>query len=202
MNTNINSTNQNIQSNPNKKFFKGAGQFDKHRSTFRWLIYLETGKVLDGYSCGKYSEEPQDKIFLLESVMLRLYRSGYWKASKCLYIEWYLQDIYGEKSNDELITVTTPTEYKFGTCEKYVHNERLQKFMRRFYESIKSGKVSDQLRDRPVRITEKDKFSVSHKRFNTSVELVNYCAELKKFYPEGLVRDFYYKYIAKYSLDV
>jgi len=192
-----------MQSTPNSKNdrrpFPGQARFTRSDSTFRWKIYCtgHSGKVtvLDGYSKGTQHREPDDKIYLLEGTMIRLWRSGYWKPDK-IKIEWYENDLLGIE--DHLVLTTTPTSYHFGTSGKYCTNERLIKFMAKFYEAHRRNEVSNAIRGKAWRQKDNSVFDLSAHRFKNNEELVRYTLGLAvKGYAQGRIEHFYIQYTQK-----
>jgi hypothetical protein len=184
-----------------KKYFPGTGKFDKINSTFRSKIYFNsTQKVptLDGYSKGLLQQkEPDDKIAMLESWIVRLYNSGYLRSDKTLKIEFYVKSFLDNK--DELFLILEPLQFRI-VHDKYIMNERLNKFLMRFYTHVKSGNpVTKELVDSRIRIEEDEIFSVAKKRFENVEELTAWCIQkVKEGFPEGIVKGFHYKYYEKY----
>lgn len=181
---------------PPKKTFPGAGKFDPINSTYKHEIYLTTGRKLTGYSKSLLFPEMQDKIVLLERVILRLFNNGY--LSKSDKIEFYLKNL---TTTDDLILTLFPTSYTFGNnATQLIFNERFNQFIEKFYLGIKSkNMVTKDLTHYPITKEQEQIFSLDYKRFKTERELINFITQKQK---EGHEREycmhFYRAYKEKY----
>jgi len=186
---------ENAKPKPN---FKGAGEFDPINSTYKHQIYLINGKILTGYSKSKYYAEKQDKIVLLEDIVLRLYNKGYLQPDKTKEIVFYSIDTLTRQS-EEVITLT-PKDYSFGSNPKFTLNERLCQFFKRFYIQLNERKfITKDIKHRPITQHEQQIFDLTRKRFATIEQLHEFV--LKQFqngYPQGLVMGFYDQYRSKW----
>jgi hypothetical protein len=183
----------------NAKFFPGQGKWDPINSTYRHDIILLNGYKITGYSKGLLHSEMQDKIVLLQRIILRLYKSDkqYFSPKKLLRIEFYKRDLLHE---DELIFILGPDSFQFGNSEHFIMNESLNQFLVKFYKAIKEGKIiSKELFNKPKYQTEADAFSLKHKRFLTEPDTLEYCfKKIREGFPEGLVMNFFRNYRSKY----
>src|SRR5687767_13995143 len=126
------------------KYFPGTGRFDKINSTFRSKIIFNrfnpknTVPSLEGYSKGLLQpKEPDDKIFMLQCWIVRLYNRGYFDPKRTVRIEFYVKSFLN--NHDELFLVLEPLEWEI-TSDKYLLNKKLNEFLLRLYVAIKSGK--------------------------------------------------------------
>lgn len=187
--------------NSQKKYFPGTGKFDKINSTFRSkIIFNSTQKVphLDGYSKGLLQpKEPDDKIYMLQNWIIRLVNNGYLSSFKTLRIEFYIKSFLD--NTDELFLILEPDRYSIHV-EKYLLNERLNKFLTRLYQQLKSGKIiTKELVDQKLRFEEEEIFSIQKKRFQSEDELRTYCiSKIKEGNAEGMVKNFFYKYKSRH----
>lgn len=189
---------ENAKTNPtNKKQFPGTARFSKSDSTFKSIIYFASGKTLVGYSKGTIYKEPEDKIYMLEGWIIRLHGCGYWLREKVKEIHWFEYSLLSDE--EVLVMITTPDQYHMGTAGRYCTSERLIKFLHRFYECHRKGKVSNEIRDKAFRVGEKDFFDLSQKRFKNGEELLKHCLYVtSKGWPHGQIQNFYIKYTEKY----
>jgi hypothetical protein len=182
---------------PPAKKFPGMGQFDSVNSTYHHVIYLTNGKKLDGYSKSKLYPEMQDKIVLLEKIILRLYNSGYFKPDRVTRIEYYRKNFL--EGTQDLILVLEPERFHLSDDETLVMSPRFQGFLNKFYLQVRSGTVSADIVHKAIRIKEADVFSLEYRRFKTEPELLEFILSLKKLqYPDSMIMAFYYKYKEKF----
>lgn len=178
-----------------KKNFPSAGKFDRNGSTYKHEIFLSNGIVLTGYSKSLYYPEKQDKIVLLQDIILRLYHNGYFnKSDKIIFYEL---DLFS-KDKLEIFTLT-PTTYTFGSLEKFVLNDRINAFITKFYAHMKVNRVTDNIKNKGVSKTEEELFCIKQKRFSdfpTLIEFVNKC--FKNGHNKDVVMHFYRQYTDKW----
>lgn len=181
-----------------KSNFKGAGEFDSINSTYKHEICLLNGKKLTGYSKSKYYAEKQDKIVLLEDIIIRLFNKGYLQPDRTEKITFYRMDTL-TRQLDEVFTLT-PSSFTFGNIPMYVLNDRLNQFIKKFYNAIREKKfITKDLKHKAMTQEEQVLFSLERKRFSSHDQLHEFV--LKQFqngYPQGLVMGFYDNYRAKY----
>lgn len=181
-----------------KTNFKGAGEFDSTNSTYRHEIYLVNGKRLTGYSKSKYYAEKQDKIVLLEDIIIRLFNKGYLQPDRTEKITFYTRDFVSGQL-DEVFTLL-PASFTFGNNPKFVLNDRLNQFIVRFYKSVREKKtISPTIKHKAITVEEQILFSLERKRFISLEQLHEFVLkQFKNGYPEGLVMGFYNNYKEKY----
>lgn len=179
------------------KSFPGCGKWDRINSTYKHEIYLVNGKKLDGYSKGLLTNEMQDKTVLLETIIVRLFNKGYLDPLRSLQINFYFKSYLGD--TDEEILILKPKEYRLKH-QKLISNERIVRFLERFYKQINQGKIiTKDLTDKPYRKNEVDLFSLSEKRFKNQSELLNWMLEKgKEGAPQGQLLNYFHKYTEKY----
>lgn len=178
-----------------KKNFPSAGKFDRNGSTYKHEIYLTNGITLTGYSKSLYYPEKQDKIVLLQDIILRLFHNGYF--SKSDKIIFYELDLFSKEKNE--IFTLSPTGYSFGNLEKFVLNDRINSFITKFYAQLKANRVTDNIKNKAVSKNEDELFSIATKRFPnypTLIEFVNKC--FKNGHSNEVVMQFYRKYTEKW----
>jgi glutathionyl-hydroquinone reductase len=185
-------------------YFPGTGRFDKINSTFRSKIILNRfnpkNKLphMDGYSKGLLAEkEPDDKIYMLQCWIVRLYNCGYLDAKRATRIEFYEKSFLN--NHDELFLVLEPTECEI-VSEKYLLHDRLNKFLLRLYAAIKSKKpITKDLVDKKTVSTEENLFKVHVGKHSDIDDLRMWCIQrMKEGYEESQVKNYYYKYKARY----
>ncbi len=182
---------------PPKKF-PGMGQFDSTNSTYHHVIYLTNGKKLDGYSKSKLYPEMQDKIVLLEKIILRLYNAGYWKPERVSRIEYFRKEFL--HGTEDLILILEPTKFHLTDDETLALSRRFQGFLHKFYTQIQQGTVSPEIVHKALKIKEADVFSLEYRRFKTEQELIEFMlAQKKANYPDSIIMAFYRKYKEKYE---
>lgn len=186
----------------NARFFPGSGKFDKINSSFRSKIVLNpfTNKVphLDGFSKGILQErEPDDKIYLLQSWIVRLVNKGYLNENKAVRIEFFEKKLL---SSDDLLIFTLRPSYFEIHEEKYLLNERLNKFLATLYKQLKEGKlVTKDLIGKRIVINEDEIFAMKAGRFKNEDELREYCIkQIKNNIPEGAAKHFFYEYRSRF----
>lgn len=179
-----------------KKTFPGSGKFDPINSTYKHEIYLKNGKVLTGYSKGMLQNEMIDKTVLLEKVILRLVNNGYLQKERTERIDFYKKEFL---QTDEIILSLEPHSYVV-THDKYILDQRLNTFLKRLYESLKSGQIiTKDLVDKRSVYKEEDIFKMQSGRFANIDSLKEYCFKLiQSGIVEGHVRTFFYKYSQQY----
>lgn len=186
------------------KYFPGTGRFDKINSTFRSKIIFNrfnpknTVPSLEGYSKGLLQpKEPDDKIFMLQCWIVRLYNRGYFDAKRTTRIEFYVKSFLN--NHDELFLVLEPLEWEI-THDKYLLNKKLNEFLLRLYVAIKSGKpITKDLVDNKVQSTEEEVFKMTVGKHKDMDELKFWCIDrMKEGYEESQVKNYFYKYKARY----
>lgn len=180
-----------------KKTFPGAGKFDSINSTYKHEIILKNGTVLTGYSKGLLQNEMPDKTILLQKVILRLINKGYLDPRKTIRIDFYLKSFL--QNNDDLILSLEPLSYAL-IGDQFIMNEKLNAFFKRLYMDLRQGKiVTKDLADKRNVIFEEDIFQLRSKRFDNEDQLREFCIKkIKEGHAEGIVRNFYRKYLAKF----
>lgn len=162
-----------------KKEWFGAGYFDPINSTFRNEIFCTSKKKLIGYSKGKFSNEPQDKIVLLEKWIVRLLNKGYFDSERIEKIEFYLKSFL--KDEDKLIFTLYPDRYIMGMSEKYSLNERLIFFLNKFYKQVNERNIEfKNLIHKPIRQKEEQILNYKIKRFRDEFELSEFLLTKRK----------------------
>jgi hypothetical protein len=179
------------------KQFPGCGKWDRINSTYKHEIFLKNGKKLDGYSKGLLTNEMQDKTVLLETIIVRLFNKGYLDPQRTSQIDFYFKSYLGD--TNEIILSLKPLEYQVFHS-KLITNERIVRFLSRFYDQIKRGKIiTKELTDKPYRKNEVDLFSLSEKRFKNQSELLDWIIKKgKEGFSEGQLQNYFYKYTEKF----
>jgi hypothetical protein len=179
------------------KTFPGCGKWDRINSTYKHEIYLANGKKLDGYSKGLLTNEMQDKTVLLETIIVRLFNKGYLDPKRTLRIEFFFKAYLGD--SNEIALLLRPTDYSL-VHPKLITNERLVRFLQRFYDQMNRGKIiTKDLTDKPYRRNEQDIFSLNEKRFKSQTELLDFIVKKSnEGFPDGQLQNFFFKYTEKY----
>lgn len=183
---------------PQKRDFKGSGQFDRYNSTYMHQIHLNTGLTLQGYSKNKFYPEMQDKIVCLQRVIERLVRSGYLEGKRTMKIIFY-KNAFLDQTSEQLLTLY-PDRFEFSNNMDFVLNEQLNSFLQRLYQMLKqrivvTAEISDKPKTQPV----DNIFSTEYKRFKTRDELHNFIIKKQKEgYERGQIEAFYRAYTEKY----
>lgn len=181
-----------------KKYFPGAGKFDKINSTYHCIIYFQPTQkrpFIDGYSKGLTVNESPDKIYVLQAWIERLLHKGYFDHRRVVKIDFFLQSFL-VNSEEHLFTLT-PTSYKIHS-QQFITNERMNSFFVRMYKSIKEGKVDTaSLKDKPQSRDEQSVFALRGDRFKSVEQLTAFCIQQIKSgkHSEERVNGFLRKYI-------
>lgn len=180
-----------------KKQFPGSGKFDSVNSTYKHQIYLTNGKKLSGYSKALLYPEMQDKIVLLERMILRLFNSGYFDPLRTYKIEYYKKEFM---KPDELIFTLYPTEISYADNPDFISDKRLNAFFKKFYDSIEAQKiVTKDITHNAIYKKVDDILTLDYKRFKTERELLDFIGKkLIEGLEHGSVMNFFFKYKERY----
>lgn len=178
-----------------KSKFKFIG--DRENATYRAELYLENGKVLDGYSKHKNHDEPHNKEKCLVGYVGRIIANGY--LSKCQYIAFYTNGKLG-KDKDETLVELHCKGYKLSGSAETMFD--LKSYLQDVYLKIHTGKNYQEVKPTSAKSFSPDLFKING-QFTTQTELDNYCEALKtKGVPFGRVQGFYYAYLKVYPIAV
>lgn len=171
--------------------FKFVG--DRQNATYRAELYLENGKVLDGYSKHTNHDEPIDKEKCLVGYVGRIIANGY--LSKCQYIAFYTNHKLGKHQDETLIELHC-SGYKLGGIAETMFD--LKNYLQQVYKNIHAGKQFTDVKPLTAKSFSPDLFKISG-QFATQADLDKYCESLKtKGVPYGRVQGFYYAYLKAY----
>jgi hypothetical protein len=192
-----------------KKKFPGAsrGQFDPLNSTYKQIIYLDPNHpknscdTLNGFSKGAQTVESADKTYVLIAMITRMLTNGYFDPTRVKRIEYYRRGPHDFGNQySEFILIIKPTEYNFTNDKKLREDLRFNEWIGKLYRQIQCGKLNyGELDIQPVKIEEKDLFSLSRGRFSTQEKLNQHCRLLESLgYPRDMIHNFYVKYREQY----
>lgn len=174
--------------------FKFVG--DRENATYRAELYLDNGKILDGYSKHKNHDEPLDKEKCLVGYISRIIANGY--LTKCQYIVFYTNRNHG-KENDEMLVELIIHGYKlYGVAETMFD---LKNYLVEVYRKVHKGETYTEVKPVSAKSFSPDLFKIKG-QFKSQAELDNYCEGLKtKGVPYGRVQGFYYAYLKVHPLN-
>jgi hypothetical protein len=121
--------------------------WDTDFSTYYWCIYLDKNKnkvpTMWGYSKRIGQRENTDTIALLQRIIARLYRNGYFEKMEYISIYKRTNDRIIDKSRNPVILNLYPKHYNITSLSQANHDIILKqqgKFLENFYAYIREGK--------------------------------------------------------------
>lgn len=174
--------------------FKFVG--DRENATYRAELYLENGKVLDGYSKHLNHDEPKDPEKCFVGYVGRIIANGY--IAKCQYIAFYTNKKLGKERDETLLELFCNGFKLHGIAETMFD---LKNYLNQVYANIEDGKPFNEIKPINRKSFSPDLFKISG-QFNSQTELDNYCKGLQtKGVPYGRIQGFYYAYLKAYPLQ-
>lgn len=174
--------------------FKFVG--DRENATYRAELYLENGKILDGYSKHKNHDEPLDKEKCLVGYVSRIIANGY--LTKCQYIAFFTNKNRG-KENDETLVELHCHGYKLHGLAETMFD--LKNYLQQVYLKVHKGETFTEVKPISAKSFSPDLFKIKG-QFKSQTELDSYCEGLKtKGVPYGRVQGFYYAYLKVHPLN-
>lgn len=174
-----------------EKKFKFVG--DRLNASFRSEIYLNDGKILDGYSKHINHDEPKDREKCLVGFVSRLITNGYIQKSQ--YIVFYTNLNIG-KDRDSILVELTPKSVTLSNEAELMLD--LSNFLNNVYLRILDGQSFDEVRPTNRKSFSPDLFKIAG-QFSTKQDLIDYCKKLTiQGVPNGRRDGFYYAYLRAY----
>lgn len=174
--------------------FKFSG--DRENATYRAEIYLDNGKVLDGYSKHINHDEPLDKEKCLVGYVGRIIANGY--LSKSQYIVFFTNGKLGKNQDETLIELHCKSYQVSGKAETMFD---LKNYLHDVYKKMHKGEDFTAVKPMTAKSFSPQLFQIKG-QFKTQSELETYCDGLKtKGVPYGRVQGFYYSYLKIHPFD-
>jgi hypothetical protein len=172
-----------------KSDFRG----DKEAATYRWVLYLDNGKIFDGYSKNVGQAEKHDKQALLQDCIARLLNNGYLDKT---YQMFFYKRVFLHRDQDTLLLEMYPTH---AVAHDYLKLDlSTTTFLDRVYAARLTGQGLEYKTLLPPRATRKQQeeidFHFTRDRFPTQTELLDYCkTTMLTRYPRERVLAWYKK---------
>lgn len=183
--------------------FPNYGKFDRYNSTYQHRIFFKDGHYMEGYSKGMHTTEKPDKIQVLEDVIFRLHQK-YLNPANVVCMQFWTNP-----HNHYVVTQYDGVHHLFNLYpdwwepkhDNFVAHPLFTPFLTRLYNMRNAGKiVTHELKDKFMRSTEVDIFSLSYRRFKTHESLTKYCNKLvSDGHEQSRVSSFYRAYLDKYT---
>lgn len=168
-------------------------------STYYWKIYLDKShpnnsnnvEFLKGYSKQEKQNEGQDKIHLLKSKILNLYKNGYFKRIERIEIFQRLGEIINTKEDAKII-ILYPKGHDINPRYMAHVMQNFNPFLLDFYNRIENNLSMDEiikLKRKPI--SQDDYLNVKIQKIYSLQQLYSYGARLLvNGHPQGAVTKF------------
>ena len=191
---------------------KDEFQSDKIYSTFWWIITLDPKhpsnynpnvKEIHGYSKRIGHDEARDKGALLMKRIIMLHSRGYFEKSRNIKIYMKRGDLLNKENSQPLLKLQKQDYEISSEClsdkkmfEEFFIKKGIQRFLNKFYESIKEGKDVNYLRPNFNKYSKDDLFKTENYNFRTKAQLWAWGEKMiRNGHPPELVMNFTRKYL-------